>query len=241
MSASNYRKALWPAWSGCSVPRLKQSPADCASYCAGAATNSTEPSSPKLYLPQILVWFCGKNNFWKCLSRCQLRFSFTRGYYMVKHIRDGWMVFGTYWTAYSRTSSWPKLGTCITEVENWCLVSPNLMTEQVMCGYVCPALYSCILTYVFYVHSTENNIANFGWWCWDSQFALLPPLCSARSKGCKTNTINTEKLLLQKICQSKPRDFCPLKIFFSCVSVIELNINGDKNPGEKIQVKSTLG
>lgn len=72
MSASNSRKALWPAWSVCSLCP-KQNPADYGSCCAGAANKSTEPSSHKLYLSQ-LVWFCGKNSFWECLSKCQLWF-----------------------------------------------------------------------------------------------------------------------------------------------------------------------
>lgn len=73
MSASNSRKALWPAWSVCSLCP-KQNPADYGSCCAGAANKSTEPSSHKLYLSQILIWFCGKNSFWECLSKCQLWF-----------------------------------------------------------------------------------------------------------------------------------------------------------------------
>lgn len=73
MSASNSRKALWPVWSVCSLSP-KQSPADYAPCCAGGANKSTELSSHKLYLSQILVWFCGKNSFWKCLSKYQLWF-----------------------------------------------------------------------------------------------------------------------------------------------------------------------
>lgn len=55
MGASNYRKTLWLAWSACSVPHFKQNKTEYVPCCARAANTNTEPISPKLYLPQVLV------------------------------------------------------------------------------------------------------------------------------------------------------------------------------------------
>lgn len=174
MSASNSRNALWPAWSVCLLCP-KQSPAEYAPCCAGAANKSTEPRNHKLYLSQILVWFCGKNSFWDCLLKCQLWFPLLEIFHGEVHqkwLKGVWHLLDNLW----QTGSCPKLGTRITEAKSWWLVSLTLMIGYV---WICVSLLMYSSTHaeplhalwcstVDYVPITENSKGNFGRCGWDS-------------------------------------------------------------------------
>lgn len=215
MGASNYRKALWPAWSACSVPCFKQILTDYAPCCAGAANKSMEPSSPKLYLPQILVWFCGKKLFLKVFIKMWAAV-FICWRLLYGEVHQGWLeavcdLLDNPWQNKQLTKTRDlyhrgrKLVSCFFGSDKrkgyaWICLSSSLFMYSWICALT-------PFSMVFCVHATENSIGTFGGWCWGCRFLLLPLLCSAKSKGCKADMINTGKVAITEDLSVKTTGF----------------------------------